>query len=53
MVIGLVGAGGIGFFIQEYMGLFQFDKVSTALIAILIVVLAFDLFSGWVRKKII
>ena len=53
MVIGLVGAGGIGLFIQEHMGLFQFEKVSTALIAILIVVLAFDLFSGWVRKKII
>ncbi len=53
MVIGLVGAGGIGLFIQEHMGLFQFEKVSTALIGILIVVLAFDLFSGWVRKKII
>jgi len=53
MVIGLVGAGGIGLFIQEHMGLFQFEKVSTALIGILIVVLTFDLFSGWVRKKII
>jgi phosphonate ABC transporter permease subunit PhnE len=53
MVIGLVGAGGIGLFLQEYINLFEYEKVSTALIALLIVVLTFDLFSGWVRKKII
>ncbi len=53
MVIGLVGAGGIGLYIMEYINLFEYSRVSTALIALLIVVLAFDLFSGWIRKKII
>ena len=53
MVIGLVGAGGIGLFIYNHLGLFEYEKVSTALIGILIVVLSFDLFSGWVRKKIL
>ena len=53
MVIGLVGAGGIGSFLQENIQLSKYEKVSTALIALLVVVLTFDLFSGWVRKKII
>ena len=53
MVIGLVGAGGIGSYLQENIQLLKYEKVSTALIALLAVVLAFDLFSGWVRKKII
>lgn len=53
MVIGLVGAGGIGSYLQENIQLLKYERVSTALIALLIVVLAFDLFSGWVRKKII
>jgi len=53
MVIGLVGAGGIGQFLQENIQLLTYEKISTALIALLIVVLSFDLFSGWVRKKII
>ena len=49
-VIGLVGAGGIGFYINTYLKLLQYDKVLALLIVIFIVVIIIDLLSLMIRS---
>ena len=49
-VIGLVGAGGIGFYINTYLKLLQYDKVFALLILIFIVVIIIDLLSLMIRS---
>ena len=49
-VIGLVGAGGIGFYINTYLKLLQYDKVLALLILIFIVVIIIDLISLMIRS---
>ena len=49
-VIGLVGAGGIGFYINTYLKLLQYDKVLALLIIIFIVVIIIDLLSLMLRS---
>jgi len=49
-VIGLVGAGGIGFYISTYLKLLQYDKVLALLILIFIVVIIIDLLSLMIRS---
>ena len=49
-VIGLVGAGGIGFYINTYLKLLQYDKVLALLILIFIVVIIIDLLSLMLRS---
>lgn len=49
-VIGLVGAGGIGFYINTYLKLLQYDKVLALLILIFIVVIIIDLLSLMIRS---
>ena len=49
-VIGLVGAGGIGFYINTYLKLLQYDKVLALLIIIFIVVIIIDLLSLMIRS---
>ncbi|MCX6647607.1 MAG: phosphonate ABC transporter, permease protein PhnE [bacterium] len=53
MILGFVGAGGIGVFLQQNINLFSYTKVSTAFILILVAVTLLDLFSGWVQRKIL
>jgi phosphonate transport system permease protein len=50
-VLGLVGAGGIGYYIQTYARAFQYEKVATMLIAVTCMVLAVDAVSHWTRRK--
>lgn len=52
LVLGLVGAGGIGLLINKAIKTFQFDEMLTYLIIILIVIVAVDLASAWIRKKL-
>ena len=52
LVLGLVGAGGIGLLINKSIKTFQFDEMLTYLIIILIVIVIVDLASGWIRKKL-
>ncbi|WP_353055475.1 phosphonate ABC transporter, permease protein PhnE [Leucobacter sp. CX328] len=52
LVLGLVGAGGIGLLINKAIKTFQFDEMLTYLIIILIVIVAVDLLSGWIRKRL-
>ena len=49
-VLGLVGAGGIGFYIQLYVRGFQYEKVAVLLITIIAVVTALDQVTYWVRR---
>lgn len=49
-VIGIVGAGGIGYYINTYLKLLQYDKVLALLILIFIVVIIIDLLSLMLRS---
>jgi hypothetical protein len=49
-VIGIVGAGGIGYYISTYLKFLQYDKVFALLILIFIVVVLIDLLSLAVRS---
>ncbi|HWP34676.1 MAG TPA: phosphonate ABC transporter, permease protein PhnE [Thermodesulfobacteriota bacterium] len=51
-VLGLVGAGGIGFYISFYIRSFQYQKVATVATIILVMVVAIDLLSAWIRARI-
>ncbi len=52
-ILGLVGAGGVGFTITKYMALFQYDKLLGALIFIVLMVTIVDRFSDYIRGKLI
>lgn len=49
-VIGIVGAGGIGYYINTYMKFLQYDKVLALLMIIFVVVVVIDLMSMMVRS---
>jgi phosphonate transport system permease protein len=52
-VIGLVGGGGIGFILIQYINLLQWSQAGTALWLIGIVVIAMDYASAVIREKLI
>lgn len=49
-VLGLVGAGGIGYYILVYTQSFQYEKVSVLLILICLVVFLLDQITFWIRR---
>ncbi len=49
-VLGLVGAGGIGYYIMLYVRGFQYEKVAVLLLVIVAVVTALDSLTFWVRR---
>lgn len=51
-VLGLVGAGGIGFTLISAMGSFRWNDVAAALIGIIVVVLAVEYLSNFIRNKL-
>ena len=51
-IIGFVGGGGIGFFLYQWIMLGDYRSVSTAFIAIAIVVITMDFFSAKLRERI-
>jgi phosphonate transport system permease protein len=53
VVLGLVGAGGIGFLLTQYMRLFQYQKVCTVLLVILTLVMIVDFFSSKLRRSVL
>jgi phosphonate transport system permease protein len=53
VVLGIVGAGGIGFLLTEYMRLFQARNVATVLLTILVLVMSIDAISGYTRRKLL
>jgi phosphonate transport system permease protein len=52
-ILGLVGAGGVGFILSKYISLFQYRELMGALIFIIIMVTLIDWLSGYLRKRII
>jgi len=52
-ILGLVGAGGVGFIITKYISLFQYRDLMGALILIIIMVALIDRISDRLRKAII
>lgn len=52
LVLGLVGAGGIGFLINKSIKLFQFDQMATYIMLVLVLIVVVDLVSGAVRKRL-
>ena len=52
-ILGLVGAGGIGFYITLYMRSFSYGRVATVALVILIMVLLIDALSAYLRSKVI
>jgi phosphonate transport system permease protein len=53
VVLGLVGAGGIGFILNMYMRLFQYQKVATVVLVILVLVMTVDFFSSRLRRSVL
>ncbi len=53
VVLGLVGAGGIGFLLTQYMRLFQYQKVCTVILVILVLVMVVDAISSKLRRSVL
>ena len=51
-ILGLVGAGGIGFEIKTTMGLFQYDQAAALILVVGTTILAIDYLSAWARRKV-
>jgi phosphonate transport system permease protein len=52
-VLGLIGAGGLGLLVSEAVSLFQWGRLSTILLAIVLMVIVFDALSRRVRGALL
>jgi phosphonate transport system permease protein len=52
IILGIVGAGGIGFLLEQYIRQFQYSRASTAFLIILVAVTLLDWASSWLREKL-
>jgi phosphonate transport system permease protein len=52
-ILGIVGAGGVGFVLQKYLSLFQYTHVMGVLVIVIIVVTVIDRVSDRIRKSLI
>lgn len=52
-VLGLVGAGGIGLYIDRTLGLFKYRQTSTIILVTLVFVVAIDILSSKIRETLI
>ena len=52
-VLGVVGAGGIGFVLTQAIGFSRYDRAATAILVVVVATIAIDAISGWVRRRII
>lgn len=50
-ILGFVGAGGIGFYLMRYISLFEYRRLTTALLLLLGVVVAIDGVSRLIRRR--
>jgi phosphonate transport system permease protein len=51
--LGLVGGGGIGFLLVQYINLLQYNQAATVLWMIVIVVTAMDYASATIRARLV
>ncbi|WAL71484.1 phosphonate ABC transporter, permease protein PhnE [Kitasatospora sp. YST-16] len=52
LILGLVGAGGIGFLINQSIKLFRFDEMLTHILVVLTLIIAVDLLSATTRRRL-
>lgn len=52
-ILGLVGAGGVGFILSKYISLFQYRELMGALVIIIAMVTLIDWLSGRLRRRLI
>jgi phosphonate transport system permease protein len=52
-VLGVVGAGGIGFLVQQTIAFNRFRLTGTAMIVVVGITIVVDTVSGWLRRRII
>ena len=52
LVLGLVGAGGIGFYIQTYVRAFQYDKAATLTIVVVVFVVLIEFVNHFIRASL-
>jgi phosphonate transport system permease protein len=52
-VIGLVGGGGLGILIDQVRTFYRYHQLSLIILEILVVVLALELVSSWLRRKLV
>jgi phosphonate transport system permease protein len=50
LILGIVGAGGIGFYIQIYVRTFQYEKVATLTIVVVVFVILIEVATNAVRR---
>jgi phosphonate transport system permease protein len=53
VILGLVGAGGIGIELKVSLELFDYDQAATTIIAIFVLVLIVERASTWIRSRVI
>lgn len=51
LILGIVGAGGIGFYIQTYVRSFQYDKAASVTIAVIVMVIAIEAINVVIRRR--
>jgi len=51
LILGVVGAGGIGFYIQTYVRSFQYEKAATVTLAIAALILLIEALNSILRRK--
>jgi phosphonate transport system permease protein len=52
VMVGFVGAGGIGRLLGEQMGSFDYRGVATSLIAMIVLTFGVDSLSSWIRRSL-
>lgn len=52
LVLGIVGAGGVGFYIQTYVRSFQYQKAATLTLVVVLMVLLVELINTLLRRRI-
>ena len=52
LTLGVVGAGGIGFVLTQAIQEFQFNVMMTYVLMVMVMVIALDLLSAWLRRRI-
>jgi phosphonate transport system permease protein len=50
LILGIVGAGGIGFYIQTYVRAFQYEKVATLTVVVVAIVILIELGNNALRR---
>lgn len=51
-ILGLIGVGGLGLLVSEAVSRFQWDRLATLLIAIVLLVIGFDRISARMRSEL-